>query len=281
MKVFDYKLIDDKTIRKVYLKILNKHSGENYITIAHSTFSKPITEGILSDLMTELSLNEAQAKWLLDAHTQSFNSLKRSLLHLDPEVSDIDYYDYLGWAYHIQKQAKQGYVIFGGMFLITFTLLILMTFRFIDHDLLRAVLIMTLLMILSLVGFGSVYLYYRISYQIPQTKTNVMKDISILVSKIKLLEHLVYLPRRGDKGFIQVFALKILYKENNQNKYLIYPILERENILTNHPYRLFSKRSKQIKNELKTINQITVSYDPKSKLILDCDQDLRKLLFKE
>lgn len=280
MKVYDYKLIDDVTIRKVYLQILNKHSGENYVTIAHSTFSKKITEGILNDLMIELSLNESQAKWLLEAHTQSFNSLKRSLLQLDPNISDIDYYDYLGWAFYIKKQAKMGYLIFGFMIIFTMVLLILMRFRLIDDDFIRAVSIVSLLLLFSIIGFISVYLYYRIAYQIPKSKTNTIHDYSIKVSKMKPLEYLIYLPRRNHQGFISVFALKIIYKENKQSKYLIYPILERQNILTNNPYRLFNAKFKQILKDISEIKSLKVSYDPKSKLILSCDTDLRKLIFK-
>lgn len=281
MKTYDYKLIDDSTIRAIYLKILNKHSGEQYVTIAHSTFSHKINELIMMDLKTSLTLTDSQAIWLLNAHTIQVNSLKRGLLDLDEHVSDIDYYDYLGWAFKIKKEAKLGYFILGSITILVVFLLIMMSVRLIADDFEMALFVLIPIGILALTGCGLVYLYYRIAYQIKPNLKDMISDDTIEMKKIKLLEYLTYLPRRGHAGYVSVFALKIYYVENKQTKTLIYPLLERQNILTDHPYRIFNKPYRKVIQNLNNIRHLKVSYQPSTRLIVACDQDLSRLIFSK
>lgn len=281
IKKFDYKLIDDSTIRAVYLNILNKHSGETYVTIAHSTFSHQITVLIITDLMKSLKLTDVQARWLLNAHTVNTNSLKRSLLALDLSVTNINHYDTLGYAYKIKKEAKLGYLILGSITVIVILLLGLMRYRMIEQDHILAMYVLLPIAILAMIGCVFVFLYYRIAYHIKPDEKDIISDVTIEVQNIKLLEYLSYLPRRGNPSFVSVFAFKIVYQENNRKQVLIYPLLERQNIITSHPYRVYNRKYKSVIQRLKSIHHLKVSFNPKTRLITACDKQLEDLIFKK
>lgn len=278
MSVRDYKYIDQYKIISMYLSIISKHSGKKHYTIVHATFNNDVNKKIVSDLMKYLKLNETQAKWLLTAHTKNYSNIKTELLKLDVSLGNIEGYRYMSWAYKLKKYANFGYLIFLVMILISSIAIILGLLNIVEEGYVVVFYVFLPISVLSIIGMIYVFTYYKVAYQFHVDKIERLVDSKIKVHKIKMIQYLEYLPRRGSKGFISVFALKIYYVGNNKIKHLFYPLLNNQNLFYGSIQRLFNQKYNEVKVKLNKIESLTVSYDPQSKLIVECNIDLERII---
>ena len=130
----DYRYTSENKIRKLYIKLLSKHSGTKHYTITHSSFKKEIVENIKSDLKTYLQLNEEQSDWLFNSHTKKSYHLKDELLNLDYRINDKQEYYMHDFVIRTLLNAYVGIALFSLILLVPFFLVILMVSGYVDAN---------------------------------------------------------------------------------------------------------------------------------------------------
>lgn len=267
MKHWDYKQIDDRKIRSIYLHILSRRTKQKFYTIAHPSFNKMVTQEILDDLMSILSLNEEQANWLFQAHTKKEHNLKKQLLLLEDPNIDLRRYQFFDFLYRAKKGIWIGIILFSLFFLFGILIRISIETNQVGGDITVGTWVSSFLYLFGFIGLGTIFLYYRpLIFLKKDMENNRIQTIDGQVIKVKLKSHMKYLQDRGQIDFI-FFGVELVIKGNTKRVKLLYPLVERETTIMSHSRIGMRRRRLSLLKSLRRIEVFKGEYYSVSKVI--------------
>ncbi len=267
MKHWDYKQIDDRKIRSIYLHILSRRTKQKFYTIAHPSFNKMVTQEILDDLMSILSLNEEQANWLFQAHTKKEHNLKKQLLLLEDPNIDLRRYQFFDFLYRAKKGIWIGIILFSLFFLFGILIRISIETNQVGGDITVGTWVSSFLYLFGFIGLGTIFLYYRpLIFLKKDVENNRIQTIDGQVIKVKLKSHMKYLQDRGQIDFI-FFGVELVIKGNTKRVKLLYPLVERETTIMSHSRIGMRRRRLSLLKSLRRIEVFKGEYYSVSKVI--------------
>lgn len=271
----DYRYTSENKIRKMYIKLLSKHSGTKHYTITHSSFKKVIVDNIKSDLKIYLQLSDEQSNWLFNSHTKKSYHLKDELLSLDHRINDKQEYYMHDFITRTLLNAFVGIVLFSIILLVPFFLVISMVSGFVDINNV-GIGVSATLVLFSLAGYLLIYFNYQSLFLLKKELEKDEKDTyNGKIESIKLKEHLQYFGHHGSV-ISTSFGVIIVVLINNKKVKLLYPFLDRDVRISDSILKI-RKRRKKVWNELQKVDSINVGYYPKSGVIYTSIQAIDKI----
>ncbi len=265
---------------KKYMRILSKVTKKKYVTISHPSFSKELRTQLILVIKQKLKMNDAQASYLLDAHTiKDINQIKPHLLSLDEHPKDMKYFAMGEFYYRVIEHSK--YQILNSLSVVLTVIFIISAFVFISAGvdgkltLIFIGLYMSFFILLNL----SIQIYYRQILRLKLDLRYPSEDrVEGQIIKIKFYE-ILRIRSRGLNSF-HMYGLKLVL-ENESGKFkVIYPFLDHDiSIFGNKDQNAFRIKNQTL-NELQKKETLEVSYLSYSKMITYSSIDFNQIIDK-